>query len=172
MKIAIWLANFSVSSVLLLVGLYFVISLCVAFFKLSGQITEGQQMLFDMQTPTWAGLLTFQGTSAAILGIALVLRRRLRDLASNLDLGKKSRTAVSGGILVGIGFLVAAAFIVTGHIDFSGPCAGSRQWVCEFFQHLHALGGAYAVASIYLSLGLWVLYGVSSALMRGDRIER
>lgn len=78
MKLAKWLANFAISSVILFVGLYFVISLYVAFFKLSGQITEGQPMYFDLQTPTWAGLLMFQAGCVAIMGLGFFLRRKLR----------------------------------------------------------------------------------------------
>lgn len=78
MKLAKWLANFTISAVILFVGLYFVISLCVAFFKLSGQITEGQPMYFDLQTPTWAGLLMFQAGCVVIMGLGFFLRRKLR----------------------------------------------------------------------------------------------
>jgi len=180
MKVAAWLANFAVSSVIFIVGLYFTISLCVAYFKLSGQISEGQQMYFDLQTPTWTGLLIFQAASATIIGVALVLRRKLRDLVSkldtkhqpsSLDLDNKSRALVSGGMLVGVGFLISAALIVVGQIDFSGPCTGYRRWICEFLQYLQAIGGVYAAASIYLLLGFGVLYQVNAALKRGKKIR-
>ena len=78
MKLAKWLANFAINAVILFVGLYFVISLCVAFFKLSGQITEGQPMYFDLQTPTWGGLLMFQAACVAIIALGFFLRRKLR----------------------------------------------------------------------------------------------
>ena len=80
MKLAKWLANFAISAIILFVGLYFVISLCVAFFKLSGQITEGQPMYFDLQTPTWGGgLLMFQAACVAIIALGFFLRRKLRQ---------------------------------------------------------------------------------------------
>lgn len=79
MKLAKWLANFAISAVILFVGLYFVISLCVAFFKLSGQITEGQPMYFDLQTPTWGDLLMFQAACVAIITLGFFLRRKLRQ---------------------------------------------------------------------------------------------
>ncbi len=78
MKVAKWLANLAVSAILLVVSLYFVISLCVAFFKLTGQIIEGQPMYFDLQTPTWAGLLLFQAACVAIIGLGFFFRRKLR----------------------------------------------------------------------------------------------
>lgn len=78
MRVAKWLANFAISAIILLVSLYFVISLCVAFFKLTGQITEGQEMFFDLQTPKWAGLLYFQAVCVLIIGLGFFLRRKLR----------------------------------------------------------------------------------------------
>jgi hypothetical protein len=77
MKVAKWMANFVISSIILFVSMYFVISLCVAFFKLTGQVTEGQQMYFDLQTPTWTGLLIFQAACVAIIGLGFFLRRKL-----------------------------------------------------------------------------------------------
>lgn len=74
-----WFANFIIGAIVLFVGLYFVISLCVAFFKITGQVAEGQSMFFDMQTPTWAGLLAFQMVSLAILGLCFFIRGKLRD---------------------------------------------------------------------------------------------
>ncbi len=79
MKIAKWLANFVIGAVMLFVTPYFVISLCVAFFKLTGWVTEGQPMYFDLKTPTWTGLLIFQAACAAIMGVGFFLRRRLRS---------------------------------------------------------------------------------------------
>ena len=35
-------------------------------------------MYLDMYTPTWAGLLTFQGVCVVILAVALYLRAKLR----------------------------------------------------------------------------------------------
>jgi hypothetical protein len=78
MKVAKWLANFTIGAIVLLVSLYFVVSLCVAFFKLSGRIIDGQRMYFDMYTPTWATLLAFQAACAAILWTGFYLRRKLQ----------------------------------------------------------------------------------------------
>lgn len=79
MRVAKWLANFAISAIILLVSFYFVISLCVAFFKLTGQITEGQEMFFDLQTPMWTGLLYFQAVCVSIIGLGFFLRRKLRS---------------------------------------------------------------------------------------------
>jgi hypothetical protein len=78
MKVIKWLANFTISAIVLFVTLYFVISLCVAFFKLFGWITEGQPMLFELRTPSWVALLTFQASCVAILVGGFFLRRKLR----------------------------------------------------------------------------------------------
>lgn len=83
MKVIKWLANFINSTIILVVTLYFVISLCVAVFKLSGQVTEGQRMYFDFYTPTWAGLLIFQAACMAIFAGGFFLRRKLRIALSN-----------------------------------------------------------------------------------------
>ena len=79
MKMAKWLANLMIGAIILLVTPYFVISLCVAFFKLTGWVTEGQPMYFDLKTPTWAGLLIFQAACVAILCVGFFLRRKLRS---------------------------------------------------------------------------------------------
>lgn len=78
MNVAKWVANFIVGAIVLFVGLYFVISLCIAFFKITGQLVEGQPMFFDAQTPTWTGLIIFQIVSVTILGICFFLRGKLR----------------------------------------------------------------------------------------------
>lgn len=83
MKMIKWLANFMIGAIILLVVLYFVISLCVAFFKLSGQVTDGQQMYFDFYTPTWATLLIFQAICVTILAIGFFLRHKLLGALSN-----------------------------------------------------------------------------------------
>ena len=78
MKAAKWLANFMIGAIAFVVGLPFVISLCVAFFKLTGQVTEGQRMYFDVYTPTWIGLLKFQVICVAILAVCFFLSSKLR----------------------------------------------------------------------------------------------
>ena len=57
MRVLIWFARFLIGVVVLIVTLYFVISLGVTYFKLTGRIVEGRRMFFEMHTPTWAGLL-------------------------------------------------------------------------------------------------------------------
>lgn len=73
-----WLAKLALGAVTVFVSLYFTISLCVAFFKISGRLVEGQPMYFDLQTPTWPELLMFQLACGAIMGIGLRLRRKLQ----------------------------------------------------------------------------------------------
>ncbi len=72
-----WFARFVIGVIVLIVTLYFVISLAVTYFKLTGRIVEGQRMYLEMYTPTWAGLLTFQAVCVVILAIALFLRAKL-----------------------------------------------------------------------------------------------
>jgi hypothetical protein len=78
MQMAKWLANVAIGFIILIATPYFVISLCVAFFKLSGQLAEGQRMYFDFYTPTWAGLLIFQAACVAIIGAGFFFRRKLK----------------------------------------------------------------------------------------------
>jgi len=78
MKIARWIASFFIGAIVLVVSLYFVISLCVAFFKITGRIVEGQPMFFELRTPAWTGLLIFQAVCLAVLGICFFLRSKLR----------------------------------------------------------------------------------------------
>jgi hypothetical protein len=77
MRFLNWLARFVIGAVVLIVTLYFVFSVCVAYFKFTGRIVAGQRMLFDMHTPSWTGLLTFQAVCIAIVGVALFFRSRL-----------------------------------------------------------------------------------------------
>lgn len=78
MSAAKWLASLALGAVTVFASLYFSISLCVAFFKISGRLVEGQPMYFDLQTPTWPELLLFQLMCGAIMGIGLRLRRKLQ----------------------------------------------------------------------------------------------
>ena len=78
MKVAIWVANFAISAVILIVSCYFVASLTVAYLKLAGQAIEGERMFHDFRTPSWIGLLTFQAISIAILCVGFFLRGKLR----------------------------------------------------------------------------------------------
>ena len=78
MKVAKWFADFAIGAILVVAGFYFVIALCLAFFKISGGLVEGQPMYFDLQTPTWPELIMFQLACGAILGIGFRLRRKLQ----------------------------------------------------------------------------------------------
>lgn len=68
----------ALGAIILFVSLYFAISLCVAFFKLSGAIIEGQPMYFELETPRWTELFMFQVACMAILSVAFFLRRKLQ----------------------------------------------------------------------------------------------
>lgn len=73
-----WLANFIVSAIVLMATLYFVVSLCIGFFKLNGMLTEGQPMYIDLNAPTWGKLIIFQAVCVSIIGCGFYLRRKLR----------------------------------------------------------------------------------------------
>lgn len=60
-RIAKGLAGFLIGAVILIVSFYFVISLCITYFKLTGQVVEGTPMYFDLYTPKWGPLLAAQG---------------------------------------------------------------------------------------------------------------
>ncbi len=78
MELARQLASMAVNAVILMVTPWFVIALCVAWFKLSGRIVEGLPMFYEVKTPHWPGLLMFLAACAAILGLAFYLRSVLR----------------------------------------------------------------------------------------------
>ncbi len=80
MRLIRWLVNFIAGATIAFVGLYLVISLCVLFFKLTGQLSDGP-MYFDLQTPTYGGLLLFQGICIAIIAVCFRVR---------MTFGKKS----------------------------------------------------------------------------------
>lgn len=73
MQLIRWLVNFIAGAIIAFVGLYFVISLAILFFKLSGQVSDGP-MFFDFKTPTYGGLLLFQGISIAIIAACFAVR--------------------------------------------------------------------------------------------------
>ncbi|MDQ3024912.1 MAG: hypothetical protein M3R58_00190 [Pseudomonadota bacterium] len=88
MKIAIWLASFVVGTVIFIVSCYFVISLVVAYLKVTGAV-EGERMFHDFRTPSWIGLLAFQAVCAAVLGVDFFLRAKLqkRRISNNSHQG-------------------------------------------------------------------------------------
>ncbi len=79
MKVIKWLANAAIGTVIIIVTLYLAISVCIAFFKLSGQLIEGGRMIFDLRTPSWSGLVAFQAICGAVIALGFLLRRKLRQ---------------------------------------------------------------------------------------------
>lgn len=73
MKIIRWLVNFLAGATAIFVSLYLIISICILFFKLTGQLSDGP-MYFDMQTPIYGGLFLFQAFSIAIILVCLAVR--------------------------------------------------------------------------------------------------
>jgi hypothetical protein len=72
----IWrILGFILSATIAFTTLYFVISLCVLLFLLTGQLTQGGVMFFEMRTPTYAKLLTFQVICTAVILACLALRK-------------------------------------------------------------------------------------------------
>lgn len=114
-RVAKWLALFAIGTVVLVVGFYFVISLCIAWFKLSGSLVEGAPMFFDLHTPRWGPLLAAQAACVAILGTGLFLRRKLLGKPAGLPpqrLAGAARTlfnvAVTLAIFGALGYLAYA----------------------------------------------------------------
>ena len=82
MKVVRYIASFLIAAVLLLVFLYFVISLCVSFFILTGRTVVGEPMLFDLHAPSLAKLLVFQLICLAVLSAGYFLHRKLAHTSS------------------------------------------------------------------------------------------
>lgn len=75
---ATWVGRIANGIVLSIATFYFVVSISVAYFKLTGQIIEGERMYLDLRTPSWGSLLTFQAACVAVIAAGLVVRRLLR----------------------------------------------------------------------------------------------
>ena len=73
MRLIRWLVNILAGTVAALVSFYFVISICILFFKLTGLLSDGP-MYFDLQTPSYAGLLKFQAISIGIISACFAVR--------------------------------------------------------------------------------------------------
>jgi hypothetical protein len=73
MQLIRWLTNFLAGMIIALVSFYFVISICILFFKLTGLLSDGP-MYFDLQTPTYAGLFQFQAIAIAIISACFTVR--------------------------------------------------------------------------------------------------
>jgi hypothetical protein len=81
MRFLIWLAGLANGFVLLASGTYFVFWLCVAIFRLTGQLGDGP-MFHDLVMPSWPGLLLTLVISSAILGLCIHLRGKLQRAAA------------------------------------------------------------------------------------------
>jgi hypothetical protein len=73
MRLIRWLINFLAATIAAFVCPYFVISICIVFFKLTGLVSDGP-MYLDLQTPTYAGLFKFQAISMAIISACFAVR--------------------------------------------------------------------------------------------------
>lgn len=73
MRLLRWLINFVAGTIAAIVTLFFVVSLFILFFKLTGQLTDGP-MYFEMQTPSYTGLLLFQAICIAVISACFALR--------------------------------------------------------------------------------------------------
>jgi hypothetical protein len=67
------------------VSLYFVISLCILFFMLTGQLSQGVPMLFEMRTPSYTHLFLFQIICIAIMSVCFAIRIFLGRERSSLS---------------------------------------------------------------------------------------
>ncbi len=81
LKIAKWLADFTIGCIIFFASVYFVLSLVVMYFKLTG-FAEGQPLYFDLVMPPWTGLLIFQFICVVFLCVGFLLRHKLHR-ASN-----------------------------------------------------------------------------------------
>ena len=77
MKAVRWVINFICATTIIFVGLYFVVSVAISVFILSGQLTTGQPMYSEMLTPSLVSLLMYQATSAAILIVCILIRAKV-----------------------------------------------------------------------------------------------
>ena len=77
MKAVRWIINFICATIIIFVGLYFVVSVAISFFVLSGQLTVSQPMYHEMVTPSLISLLFYQATSIAILTVCVLIRAKV-----------------------------------------------------------------------------------------------
>ncbi len=77
MKVIRWIINFISGAIVAIVFLYFVISLAVTFFILTGMLTDGQPMYIDLKTPPLYGLTIFQVISFSIISICILIRAKI-----------------------------------------------------------------------------------------------
>ena len=79
-KIVRGLSMFLLGAMILPVTYIFAVSLCITYFKLTGQIVEGERIYFDLRAPSWRGLLGSQAVCAAILGLGILIRDKVQKL--------------------------------------------------------------------------------------------
>ena len=77
MKIVRWIINSICATIIIFVGLYFVISVAISIFILSGKLTVGQPMYSEMVTPSLLSLFIYQATSTAILIVCVLIRAKV-----------------------------------------------------------------------------------------------
>ena len=77
MKAVRWIINFICATILIFVGLYFVVSVAISFFILSGQLTVDQPMYHEMVTPSLVSLFLFQATSIVIFIGCILIRAKV-----------------------------------------------------------------------------------------------
>ena len=77
-KLAKALVRLVISLTAIVVTLYFVIALCVAFFKITGTLATGAPMYLDLRTPSWPPLLVFIVGSAVFLIACVYAHKKLR----------------------------------------------------------------------------------------------
>ena len=77
MNILRWIARFICSMVIVILGTYTVIAICIAGFIVFGKLTPGQAMIFDTNTPTLIRTLIFIGVSSLVIAGCAVVRNKL-----------------------------------------------------------------------------------------------
>jgi len=76
MKVIRWIINFVCGSVAAITFFYFITSLTITVFILTGMFTVGEPMFIDLNTPSLLGLLKFQILSAAIISLCILARAK------------------------------------------------------------------------------------------------
>jgi hypothetical protein len=77
MRLIRWLVNFLAGTIVAVLSLYFVISIVVLIFRLTGRLSEGERMYLDARTPTYAGLLSFQAICFVVISACFAVRNTI-----------------------------------------------------------------------------------------------
>ena len=77
MKILPWMGRFICGTVILIVGIYTTIAICVAGFIVLGRLTPGQVMIFDTNTPTLIQTLIVVAIGSLVIAACVVIRGKL-----------------------------------------------------------------------------------------------